>query len=212
MKKLRVFLPVFFSLLILPILSFSAADELTAPLKHSIDSALVILNNQALMGPAHSAERRAKVRAVIKKTIDFEEMTKRSLGIHWRGRTEEERREFVGLFSALLESAYIDKIEANYDARVTYSGGKINKKRTRGIVRTRVLTRKGRSVPINYRMMKKKRGWVAYDVVIEGVSLVSNYRTQFNQIILKSSYGGLVKNLRKKLKDRKPLVVKRHHK
>ncbi len=208
MKKLRSAITAFILVLVLAGISRAGATELRSRVKSAIDSALVILNDPALTGKAHVVERRAKVRALLDDAIDFEEMTKRSLGIHWKKRTEKEKTEFVALFSALLENAYIDRIEANYDAKVLYSGEKINKKGTRGIVKTIVVTRKGTDVPIDYRMIKKEQGWVAYDIVIEGVSLVSNYRTQFNQIIHKSSYDNLVKGLRKKMESRKPLILK----
>jgi len=211
MKKLGKVIGAFLFVLAISAISYAGTAELTAQLRSTIDSALAVLNDPALEGRAHSSERRAKLRLLIDKTIDFEEMTKRSLGIHWRGRTEAQRREFVGLFSRLLEDAYMDKIESNYDAAVLYRGEKMDKKQTRGIVRTMVVTRKDTEVPIDYRMMKKDRGWVAYDIVIEGVSLVSNYRTQFNRIIQRSSYEALVKDLRKKLKDRKPIVLRDHH-
>jgi len=212
MKKLRRIMTAFILVLALAGISYAGATELTSRVKSAIDSALAILNDPALMGKAHVAERRAKVRALIGDAIDFEEMTRRSLGIHWRERTDKEKTEFVALFSTLLEDTYMYRIEANYDAKVLYRGEKLNKKGTRGVVKTIVVTRKDTEVPIDYRMMKKERGWVAYDIVIEGVSLVSNYRTQFNQIIHKSSYDDLVKGLRKKLENRKPLVLRHHHK
>jgi len=211
MKKFGHVFTAFLMVLALWGVSYGATEGMTEAVRSSIDSALKILNDPALEGKDHRTERRDKVRALITKVIDFEEMTKRSLGIHWRDRTDEERGEFVRLFSALLEASYMDQIETNYDAKVFYKGAKINKKHSRGIVRTKVLTRKEKEVPIDYRMMKKGHRWVAYDIVIEGVSLVSNYRTQFSQIIHKSSYEGLVKDLRKKLKTRKPLVLKDHH-
>ncbi len=210
MKKLCKLITAFLIVLALSGPSYAATAPLTPHVRLTIDSALAILNDPALQGESHRAERRSRVRALVEETIDFDEMTKRSLGIHWRKRTEKEKHEFVRLFSALLEASYMDQIEANYDAKVLYTGEKINKKHTRGIVRTKVRTRKDSEVPIDYRMMKKERGWVAYDIIIEGVSLVSNYRTQFNQIIQRSSYEGLVKGLRKKLKNRKPLVLKDH--
>jgi phospholipid transport system substrate-binding protein len=204
---------VFFLLTLLPRHGAgSEASEMTARVKSAIDSAFVVLNDPALMGKEKTTERRARLRSAIQGGIDFEEMTKRSLGIHWRKRTPEERREFVALFSRLLEDSYMDKIEANYDAKVYFRGEKLNKKGTRGLVKTVVVTRKGTEVPMEYRMMKKKdRGWVAYDIVIEGVSLVSNYRTQFNQIIQRSSYEDLVKGLRRKLEGRKSYAPTHHH-
>ncbi len=192
-------------------LAMAGTTGMTERVRSAIDSALAVLNDPALMGPSHTKERRKRVRSVVEGAIDFEEIAKRSLGVHWRKRTPVERREFIRLFSNLLEASYMDKIEANYDAKVLYKGEKMNGKGTRGVVKTIVVTRKDTEVPIDYRMMKKGGRWVAYDIVIEGVSLVSNYRTQFNQIIQKSSYEDLVKGLKKKLDGRKPYAPKHHH-
>jgi len=203
MKKLGKVIIVFVVFLALSGTASADATELTSYVRSTIDSSLAILNDPALSGKTHAAERKAGVSALIDETIDFKEMTKRSLGVHWKKRTYEEKSEFVRLFSKLLKASYMDQIETNYDARVLYTGEKINKKHTRGLVRTVVKTRKDTEVPIDYRMMKKDGGWVAYDIVIEGVSLVSNYRTQFGQIIQRSSYDELIKSLREKMKKQK---------
>jgi len=177
------------------------AGEMTERIRTTVDRALGVLRDPALQGEAHKKERRERIRASVEGTIDFEEMTRRSLGVHWRKRTPEERREFVHLFSDLLENSYISKIEQQTDEKVYYTDERVNKKGTRGLVKTKVVTSKDTEIPIFYRMMKKEGRWVAYDIVIEGVSLVSNYRTQFGKIIRSSSYEDLVKTLRKKVKN-----------
>ena len=116
----------------------AGASEMTEVVKSTIDRALSILNDRALEGKAHLAERRARLNSAIDEAIDFKEMTRRSLGIHWRDKTASERSEFVGLFSTLLKDSYMERIEENSDARVSYRDEKINKKRTRGLVRTGV--------------------------------------------------------------------------
>ncbi len=174
------------------------ASEVTSELKAAIDVAFKILNDPSLKGPEKEALKRSKLRAAIKKRLDFAEMSKRSLARHWLKRTDSERKEFVALFSRLLENSYMDKIEMNSDAEVRYDGERKAGKKVE--VKTRVFTRKGLAVPINYRLMKKDDGWVVYDIVIEGISLVSNYRTQFNKIIRDSSYEGLIKNLKEKMR------------
>ncbi len=185
------------SLLLLP--RASRAGDMTGRIRTTVDKALAVLRDPAMKGKAHKKERRARLRASVEGTIDFEEMTRRSLGVHWRKRTPAERREFVNLFSDLLENSYISKIEQDTNAKVYYLDERMNRKGTRGLVKTKVVTSKDTEIPIFYRMMKKKGRWVAYDIVIEGVSLVSNYRTQFGRIIHRSSYEDLVKTLRKKV-------------
>lgn len=187
-------------LVILLSLLFNAADvrasEVTEMVRTTIDKALKILNDPSLKGTDKEFEKREKLRAAIKERIDFGEMSQRSLARHWGKRTEAEKKEFVAIFSSLLENSYMDRIEENSDAEVRYD----NEKKADGKVEvsTSVVTRKGLVVPIKYRLMNKGGDWVIYDIVIEGVSLVSNYRTQFDKIIRSSSYEELVTDLRKK--------------
>jgi len=115
---------------------------------------------------------------------------------HWQPLSEAQRTEFVGLFAELLERSYISKIE-------TYGGEKIQYTAERAdgdfaTVSTRIITKNGTEVPVDYRMIKRADRWLVYDVSIEGVSLVSNYRTQFNKIIQTTSYAELVSKLRNK--------------
>jgi len=199
LKKILVAISALFFIAFVYTPSGAASGPITERVKATIDSALGVLRDPAMQGKAHKAERRARIRAAIEDTIDFTEMSRRSLGLNWRKRTDKERKEFVALFSDLLENSYISKIEKQTDEKVLYLGERVNKKQTRGLVKTKVLTTKGTEIPIAYRMMKKDGRWVAYDIVIEGVSLVSNYRTQFGKIIKRSSYEDLIKSLRKKV-------------
>jgi phospholipid transport system substrate-binding protein len=198
-KKILAAVAAFSFLALLMVPGPAKAGQMTERIRTTVDEALAALRDPALQGDAHRKERRERIREVVEDTIDFEEMTRRSLGVHWRKRTPEERREFVRLFSDLLENSYISKIEQQTDEKVIYLEERENRKGTRGLVKTKVVTSKGTEIPIYYRMMKKKGRWVAYDIVIEGVSLVSNYRTQFGKIIRRSSYEDLVKSLRKKV-------------
>jgi len=198
-KKMLVSVMALFLIALVFTPSGAEAGPVTERIKTTIDGALGVLRDPAMQGKAHKAERRASIRSAIEDTIDFSEMSRRSLGLNWRKRTAEEKKEFVSLFSDLLENSYISKIEQQTDEKVIYLGERINKKGTRGLVKTKVVTSKGTEIPIYYRMMKKNDKWVAYDIVIEGVSLVSNYRTQFGKIIKRSSYENLVGSLRKKV-------------
>ncbi len=162
-------------------------------LKVQIERVVKLLENPALKQD-QAAARRAAVRRIVDETFDFGETARRSLARHWQARTPEERAEFVRLFAGLLERSYISKIELFNGERITYVGETIDG--DSALVRTRIITKQGTEIPIDYRMYRRGDHWLVYDVVIEGVSLVANYRTQFNKIIQTTSYEELVKKMK----------------
>lgn len=169
----------------------------TEQVKETVDEVIKILNNKELKKPENSKIRSARIREVIVKRFDFAEMAKRSLGIYWRQRTPGEQKEFVSLFSDLLEDTYIRKIERYENEKVTYVG-----ERTEGqysTVKTQIVGANELEIPVDYRIFRKGDKWEVYDIVIEGVSLVNNYRSQFYQIIGSGSYGELMKKLKAKV-------------
>ena len=174
----------------------AAAGVPTDQLKGAVERVLKTLDDPALKGEARLPERRLAVRKIANEIFDFGEIAKRSMARHWQPLSEAQRTEFVGLFAELLERSYISKIE-------TYGGEKIQYTAERAdgdfaTVSTRIITKNGTEVPVDYRMVKRGDRWLVYDVSIEGVSLVSNYRTQFNKIIQTTSYNELVSKLRNK--------------
>jgi phospholipid transport system substrate-binding protein len=177
--------------------SKTEAGEPTEQVKQTVDAVIKILNNKELSKPDKLAERRLKIRETVEKRFDFEEMAKRSLALHWKNRTPQQQKEFVALFSDLLEDTYVRKIERYEDEKVAYTGEKTDG--AYAIVRTKVITSKEAEIPVDYKIFKKGQKWEVYDIVIEGVSLVNNYRTQFNQIIRSSSYEELMTRLKKKV-------------
>lgn len=172
------------------------ASEVTDVIKSTVDDVLKVLKDESLVGQEKTEVRRAKIRGIVKKRFDFEEMAERSLGAHWRRLTESERIEFVDLFSEFVELSYIDKIEAYNNERVVYTGEMVEG--NKAVVKSMVITTQGKEIPLSYRLLRKG-DWLAYDVQIEGVSLVSNYRSQFNEIIQKYSYDEVVKRLKAKV-------------
>jgi phospholipid transport system substrate-binding protein len=166
----------------------------TDQLRGRVDRVLTILEDHALKQEARAADRRAAIRAIANEIFDFRELSQRTLARHWQGRTAAERDEFVELFTDLLERSYIGKIE-------TYSGGERVQyvaetlDGDQATVRTKIVTRTATEIPIDYRMHRTGERWLVYDVTIEGVSLVANYRTQFNRIIQQSSFKGLITKL-----------------
>ena len=172
----------------------ATAGAPTDQLRAQVDKVLKLLDDPALKAPDKAKERRAAVRKVADDIFDFAETAKRSLGRHWAARTPEERDEFVKLFGDLLERSYISKIELYGGEKIQYVGDKVEGETA--VVQSKLLTKAGGEVPIEYRMLKKGERWLVYDVVIEGVSLVANYRTQFNKIIQTSSFQDLVKKMK----------------
>lgn len=173
------------------------AGEPTEQIKQTTDKVMSILTDPALKEPARVEERRKLIRKAVDDRFDWEEMARRSLARHWARRTDEERREFISLFSDLLERTYMDKVEGYSGEKVLYVGETVDGEY--GVVRVKILTTTDVEISVEYRVRKKENGWFIYDVSIEGVSLVNNYRGQFNSIILKSSYQNLVKRLKTKL-------------
>lgn len=175
----------------------AAAGVPTDQLRGAVERVLKTLDDPALKGEGKVGDRRVAVRKIANEIFDFGEIAKRSMARHWQPLSEAQRNEFVGLFAELLERSYISKIE-------TYGGEKIQYTAERAdgeyaTVSTKIITKNGTEVPVDYRMIKRPGDrWLVYDVSIEGVSLVSNYRTQFNKIIQTSSYNELVSKLRHK--------------
>ena len=172
----------------------SAAGPPTDQLRSHIERVLRILDDPALRDPGKAIERRAAVRRVANEIFDFPETARRSLGPHWRARTAAERQEFVGLLGDLLERSYVSRIELYGGERIQYVGDVVDGEQAR--VQSKLVTRAGTDVPIEYRMLRRGERWRVYDVVIEGVSLVASYRTQFNRIIRSSSYEELVRKMK----------------
>ena len=162
----------------------------TDSIKEYTDAVVKILEDHSLK----PTDRRAAVRKLASEAFDVQESARRALGPHWQQRTPAEREEFVGLFADLLERTYIAKIDLYGGERLKFTEEKVDG--TNAVVRGKVTTKQGTEVPVEARMHKKTERWLIYDIAIENISLVSNYRAQFDRIIRTSSYGELVKRLR----------------
>jgi phospholipid transport system substrate-binding protein len=173
------------------------AGEPTDEIKQTTDKILSILTNPSLKGSSKTAEREKLIRQAIDERFDWEEMSRRSLARYWDQRTDGEKKEFVRLYSDLLERTYMDKVEGYSGEKVIYEGESIDN--GYAVVKVKIVTKKNTDIHVHYRLKREENKWLVYDVSIEGVSLVNNYRTQFNSIILKSSYENLVKRLRERV-------------
>ena len=165
----------------------------TEQLRTQIERAIKVLEDPELAKESRMPERRAAIRRVANEIFDFTETTRRSLGPHWQARTPQEREEITRLFADLLERSYIGRIETYSGEKIQFIGDSVDGDQAN--VRTRLVTKQGTEVPVDYRMHRVGDRWLSYDVVIEGVSLVANYRAQFNKIIQTSGYASLVKKL-----------------
>jgi phospholipid transport system substrate-binding protein len=145
-----------------------------------------------------SVRRRVQIRMIADELFDFEEVSRRALSVHWAARTAAERAEFVALFTDLLEGAYLGKIESYTGERIVYTGEKVDG--DYAAVRSQVISRRrdyrARPVTLEYRLWKRDGRWKVYDLLIDGVSFVSTYRSQFDRIIQSSSYTALLDRLR----------------
>lgn len=172
-----------------------AGGPATDAVKSSINEVIQILEDKELKKPGRAEERRRKLEQAVGNRFSYEEMAKRSLGAPWKELNEAERKEFVELFQRLLSKSYAGKIEGYSGEQIQY----LNERLAEGYaeVRTRIVSGKT-EIPLDYRLLQIEGEWRVYDVVVDGVSLVNNYRGQFTKIIRESSYKGLVEQLRKK--------------
>jgi phospholipid transport system substrate-binding protein len=172
------------------------ASDAMAEVKATVGQVLQILKNPEYKSAL--AQRRQKLRSVIGGHFDFADMSRSALGIHWKRLSEEQRREFVRLFTSLMEAAYMSRIES-------YSGQKIEflKERADGPgyaeVYTSIVQNGAQPIRVNYRLKQTDSGWKVYDVLVDGISLVANYRNQFNRVINSKGYDGLVQQIKTKV-------------
>jgi phospholipid transport system substrate-binding protein len=175
------------------------AGAVTEDVKKTVDQVVSIVSNPDYKKARNESKKRAALKSAIGRIFNYGEMAKRSLGVNWKARTNAEQKEFVSLFSTLLENSYAGKIESYNNEKIVYNGETVNG--TYAEVKSRVITAKRDEFTLDYRLMREGNRWMVYDVVIEGVSLVSNYRSQFNKIIVNQGYGELVKKLRSKSEE-----------
>ncbi len=175
----------------------TAFATVTDTIKKTVDEVIHIVGDKELKKKNNEQRRRAAIKKSIATIFDSQEMAKRALGKHWKQRTPAEQKQFSELFATLLENSYAGKIESYNNEKVVYTKETLDGDYAE--IKSKVITPKQDEYTLDYRLMKKENGtWMVYDVVIEGVSLVSNYRTQFNKIITTNGYPELVKKLQAK--------------
>ena len=176
------------------------AESITAQIKETVDHVVEILKDPRLQAAGKKKDRRERLREVIAQRFDFEEMAKRSLGQHWQ-RNAARKGEFVPVFTRFVEESYVGSIESYKNEKIVYARERID--RDFAQVNTKVITGKGDEIPIDYRLHSVGGEWKVYDVVIENVSLVNNYRSQFHRILATASFDDLIKRLQEKTPEAK---------
>ena len=185
-------LAVLVSALVLCVAAQAAAGAPTDQLREYSDQVLKVLDDPNLK----AQDRRAAVRKIAIEIFDVSETARRALAQHWQTRTPVEREQFVQLFADLLERTYIARIDEYGGERIRYVGEAVDGEYA--IVRARILTKKGTEVPVESRMLRRGDRWMMYDILIENISLINNYRAQFDRIIRTSSFGELLRRLKEK--------------
>jgi phospholipid transport system substrate-binding protein len=166
------------------------ASSPTEQLRAYTDQVMKVLESRTMTAPA----RLEAVRAVASEAFDVSETAQRALGLHWQQRTPAERQEFVQIFRSLLEQTYLSRIGEFGGERIKYVGERIDG--DRAIVRAVVVTKNGTEVPVESRLLQKADRWLIYDVLIENVSLIASYRSQFDRVIRTASYPELIRRLK----------------
>ena len=164
-------------------------------IKITVDQVLEILKDPKLQGAGKKAEKREKLRQVILPRFDFDEMAKRALGSNWN-RYPDQQREFVTAFKQLLEDTYADQIEAAKGDKVIYLDERTEKDYAE--VGTKVISSKGEETLMTYKLHPVDSDWKVFDIVVENISIVNNYRTQFNRVLSNASLEELIKRMRDK--------------
>jgi phospholipid transport system substrate-binding protein len=170
------------------------AGSPTDQLRDGVDRVFKILRDPQMAGDTNAVQRREAILAAAATIFDFGEMAKRALGQHWTARTPAERTQFVGLFTELMQHSYIAKVDQHGGAKMVYRGETVDG--DHAAVRTTIPFSSGSEMPLEYRMHNSDARWQVYDVRIDGISLVSNYRAQFNKVIRLESYETLVAKLK----------------
>lgn len=186
--------------LLLAVIVFSFSTTViadTSPLdavRTSVEAILEVLRNEQLDTPA----RREQMREAINGRFDFHAMSQRTLATNWKKATDQEQEKFVELFSRLIENSYVGKIESYTNEKVEYPGTKV--KGRKAVVDTLIITASA-DIPVNYKLYRKGEEWLVYDVIIEGVSLISNYRSSYQEIVKKEGIPGLLAKMQDKLDE-----------
>jgi phospholipid transport system substrate-binding protein len=190
----RFSMPIVFGLMMTLASMAFAAGNATESVRTSVDAIIGILKDAGLDKPA----KRDKIRVVIAERFDFRAMSQRTLATNWKKASKEEQQQFIELFAELIQNTYIGRVEAYTNEEVKYPGEKVTD--DRAVVDTLIVT-SSKEIPVTYRLYLKGDRWLVYDVNIEGVSLISNYRNSYQEIVKREGFTGLLAKMGDKVKE-----------
>lgn len=185
-----------------PLPNRAEAGVPTEQLRQTADQVLQVLQDSRAKATGNTSQRRAQLRQILATRFDFTEMAKRSLGANWQKGSATEQQQFVELFTDLLESSYIGQIEGYSGEKIIYGREAVDQ--NHADVQTKIVTKKNEQISVNYKLKADGGDWKVYDVVIENVSLVNNFRTQFNRVLANGSFAQLISQLETKSNGSKP--------
>ena len=194
LKRYFTILAIGFSLAFAPVVVSAEGSAIDA-VRTSVDGILDILKKGDTMD---KATRRSAMEAIIDERFDFRAMSQRTLATNWKKASDAEKQEFTDLFSQLIQSSYVGKLEAYTNETVEYVAEKA--KGRKAVVETLIKTASA-DIPLNYKMYSKDGDWLVYDVIIEGVSLISNYRSSYQTIVKQEGFDGLMAKMKEKIKE-----------
>ena len=194
LKRYFMILTIGFSLAFAPVVVSAEGSAIDA-VRTSVDGILDILKKGDTMD---KAARRSAMEAIIDERFDFRAMSQRTLATNWKKASDAEKQEFTDLFSQLIQSSYVGKLEAYTNETVEYVTEKT--KGRKALVETVIKTASA-DIPLNYKMYSKDGNWLVYDVIIEGVSLISNYRSSYQTIVKQEGFDGLMAKMKAKIKE-----------
>lgn len=189
--------------LMVGVVAVPASMATTSPkstLETGVHQMLEVLRNPAYANPDTRPPLRAKIEQLVENIFDFKEFSARTVGSRWAGFSEEQQARFNEAFARLLLSTYLDRVTGYNGEKIDFSSENLSGKGDRAEVSTVVTLGDGKSVPVVYRMMLKNGAWVVYDVIIENVSLIKNYRSQFNEILTKGTPDELISRVLERAK------------
>jgi phospholipid transport system substrate-binding protein len=196
-RALIIFLCLFFASV-----SFASDKGPIDSLKGPIDEGIRLLSDPKYKDPSLKKIQRDKIWDIVRKSFDFTELGGRTLAANWKKFSPDQRKEFTDVFADILGDAYLDKVQGAYrDEKIVYISQEMISD-SKAVVKTKIVRERG-EIPVDYSMKLKDNSWKVYDVQVEGISLVQNYRSQFNEILAKETPDDLIKRLHKKLNDRK---------
>jgi phospholipid transport system substrate-binding protein len=199
MHKVSIFLGIALFASWFLILAPASAGTPREAIKETTDKILSIVTDPALKEPGKAKEESRQIMEVVNERFDWERMARSVLAVHWASRTEKERRDFTELFSKLLESVYMDRVENYSGEKISYDNQTVDG--DHATVSVGIKTKQGTRVPVRYYLINEHDKWLVYDIQIEGVSLINNYRTQINSILNRSSFKELMEKLGSKVDE-----------